>query len=248
MSLPWSILRQVASAQPYPLIFATISGAHLYGFESPDSDFDLRGAHIVPAREVVGLQAIRHTIETSTDSAGLELDLVTHDALKFIQLLLKRNGYVLEQLCSPLIVHTSEAHSELLELVPELVTKHHVHHYLGFATNEWNLAVKSGRIKPLLYTYRVLLTGIHLMRTGQIVAHLPTLAADRHASEVLDLVAMKREGCERQSVSLDWDHHGRQVAALRAELEEAGRSTTIPSNPSCQAELNDLLVRLRLPD
>ncbi len=26
---------------PYPLLFATVSGAHLYGFPSPDSDFDL---------------------------------------------------------------------------------------------------------------------------------------------------------------------------------------------------------------
>jgi hypothetical protein len=29
-------LQRVISHQPYPLIFATISGAHLYGFPSPD--------------------------------------------------------------------------------------------------------------------------------------------------------------------------------------------------------------------
>ena len=33
---------------PYPLLFATISGAHLYGFPSPDSDYDLRGVHLLP--------------------------------------------------------------------------------------------------------------------------------------------------------------------------------------------------------
>ena len=38
-------LHRIFAAQPYPLLFATISGAHLYGFPSPDSDFDLRGAH-----------------------------------------------------------------------------------------------------------------------------------------------------------------------------------------------------------
>jgi hypothetical protein len=31
------------------------------------------------------------------------------------------------------------------------------------------------RVKPLLYVYRVLLTGIHLMRTGKIEANLVTL-------------------------------------------------------------------------
>ena len=36
-------LHRIVAAQPYPLLFATISGAHLYGFPSPDSDFDLRG-------------------------------------------------------------------------------------------------------------------------------------------------------------------------------------------------------------
>ena len=39
-------LHRIVAAQPYPLLFATISGAHLYGFPSPDSDFDLRGADV----------------------------------------------------------------------------------------------------------------------------------------------------------------------------------------------------------
>ena len=41
-------LHRIVAAHPYPLLFATISGAHLYGFPSPDSDFDLRGAHVLP--------------------------------------------------------------------------------------------------------------------------------------------------------------------------------------------------------
>lgn len=36
--------QRIVAAQPCPLVFATISGAHLYGFPSPDSDFDSRGA------------------------------------------------------------------------------------------------------------------------------------------------------------------------------------------------------------
>ena len=50
-------LRVEVARHPYPLVFATVSGAHLYGFPSPDSDFDLRGCHVLPAREVVGLDA-----------------------------------------------------------------------------------------------------------------------------------------------------------------------------------------------
>ena len=35
---------QVVAGLPYPLIFATVSGAHLYGFASTASDLDLRAA------------------------------------------------------------------------------------------------------------------------------------------------------------------------------------------------------------
>ncbi len=41
-------LYRIVGAQPYPLLFATISGAHLYGFPSPDSDFGVRGRQVRP--------------------------------------------------------------------------------------------------------------------------------------------------------------------------------------------------------
>jgi predicted nucleotidyltransferase len=56
-------LRAIADAHPRPLLFATISGAHLYGFPSPDSDFDLRGVHVLPLEEVVGLRRGPETLE-----------------------------------------------------------------------------------------------------------------------------------------------------------------------------------------
>lgn len=65
-------LKEEAARHPYPLVFATISGAHLYGFPSPDSDYDLRGCHLLPLREVVGLDAGRETIETSVKEAGFD--------------------------------------------------------------------------------------------------------------------------------------------------------------------------------
>ena len=107
--------RQVAE-HPYPLLFATISGAHLYGFPSPDSDYDLRGMHLLPLEEVVGLNPGNETVEKSGIHDGLEIDLVTHDAQKFFGLMLKKNGYVLEQLLSPLVVHTTPEHDELKAL------------------------------------------------------------------------------------------------------------------------------------
>src|SRR5689334_11793117 len=165
-------LRATIAQQPYPLLFATISGAHLYGFPSPDSDYDLRGAHILPHQNVLGLDVHHETIERSSIVDGLEIDLVTHDVRKFFLLLLKKNGYVLEQLLSPLVLQTTAAHDELKSLAPACITRFHAYHYLGFAETQWRLFEKENprRAKPLLYVYRVLLTGIHLMRTGEVQA------------------------------------------------------------------------------
>ena len=189
-------ISRIVDAQPYPMVFVTISGAHLYGFPSPDSDYDLRGVHVLPVSEAVGLDAGRETIEVSGIRDGLEMDLVTHDARKFFLLLLKKNGYVLEQLYSPLVVRSTPEHGELKEIARGCITRHHVHHYIGFAETQWKLFEKESprRVKPLLYVYRVLLTGIHLMRTGEVEANLVKLNEQYPLPYVPDLISRKLAG------------------------------------------------------
>src|SRR5947199_4587525 len=186
-------LQRIIIVQPYPLLFATISGAHLNGFPSPDSDFDLRAAHVLPLEKVVGMEVRDETVEDSRVIEGLEMDIVSHDVRKFFGLLLKKNGYVLEQLYSPLIVHATPEHAELKAIARGCVTKHHSHHYFGFAETQWKLFLKESprRVKPLLYVYRVLLTGIHLMRTGAVEANLPRLNEAFQLPHVPDLIARK---------------------------------------------------------
>src|SRR5206468_4635423 len=111
---------------------------------------------------------------------GLEVDFVTHDVRKFFGLLLKKNGYVLEQVYSPLVVHTTPEYDELKAIAQGCITRHHSHHYLGFAETQWRLFDKERprRVKPVLYVYRGLLTGIPLMRTGDVQAHPVRLQDD----------------------------------------------------------------------
>ena len=245
-------LAAIAAGQPYPLLFLTISGAHLYGFPSADSDYDLRGVHILPAEELLALGQPRETIDVSRPPAGpddLELDLVTHDVRKFILLMLKRNGYVLEQLHSPLVVHTTSEHEELKALARGCVTRHHAHHYLGFARTQWELFRKEDppRVKPLLYVYRVLLTGIHLMRTGQVEANLVRLNREIKLSCLADLIARKTEGAEKEALTEgDLDVHQGEYERLTVELEQARDASRLPDRPSTRDALSDLLLRLRL--
>ncbi len=235
-------LHRIVAGQPYPLLFATISGAHLYGFPSPDSDFDLRGAHLLPLDRVVGLEAHEETLSDSRTIEGLEMDIVSHDVRKFFKLLLKKNGYVLEQLFSPLVVHTTPEHAELKTLAAHgpgggVITKHHSHHYFGFAETEWRLFLKDSprRVKPLLYVYRVLLTGIHLMRTGQVEANLLTLNEEARLSFISELVDRKAAGGERCRLEdADLAFHESQYQKLRAELQSAFEATAMPELPSEQ--------------
>src|SRR5437764_14947489 len=120
-------LRKQVELHPYPLLFVAISGAHLYGFPSLDSDYDLRGVHLLPLEEVIGLKMGRDTVEKSGIHDGIEIDLVTHDARKFFCLLLRKNGYVLEQVLSPLVIHTTPEHAELKEIAIQCITRHHAH-------------------------------------------------------------------------------------------------------------------------
>lgn len=242
-------LKQIVQSQPYPILFATVSGAHLYGFPSPDSDFDLRGVHVPPLDKVIGLDAQQDTIEVERKDGPFELDLVTHDALKFFQLLLRRNGYVLEQLLSPLVVHTTCEHEELKALSPGCITQHHAHHYLGFADTQWKLFEKEQprRVKPLLYVYRVLLTGIHLMRTGRVEASLVRLNDELRLPWISDLIARKTAGPEHGALSdVDAAFHAAQYERLTCELKVARDASALPEAPTARASLNDLLLRIRL--
>lgn len=199
---------------------------------------------------------------------------------KFFGLLLKKNGYVLEQLFSPFIVHTTPEHEELKEIcrarihsrssrgdeahsfsgkaqslltsvATGVITKHHAHHYFGFAETQWKLFLKESprRVKPLLYVYRVLLTGIHLMRTGEVQANLVTLNEEFRLPYIADLVARKLAGPEQSTLDdADIAFHEKEYQRLRGELQAAHEASQLPELPSDETRkaLNDLLVRVRL--
>lgn len=248
-------LKAKVQQHPFPLLFTTISGAHLYGFPSSDSDFDLRGTHVLPLNQVIGLNLGKQTIDRTSIEDGMELDLVTHDIAKFFQMMLKKNGYVIEQVMSPLVVHSCDYHQELISLVPNCLTKHHAHHYLGFARTQWDLFLKTladpntagPRIKPLLYVYRILFTGIHLMQTETVQCNLQTLNEIHQCSQITDLLDQKRQGVEKQIVNqCDISFHEAEVNRLMEQLKTEADRSALPEVPSATNAMNDLLIRIRL--
>ncbi|RLS53215.1 MAG: nucleotidyltransferase [Planctomycetota bacterium] len=253
------------------VIFRCIIGSRAYGLDDDQSDTDYRGIFLPTAEQHWSLNGVpehiecyetqehywelqrfgEETVEKSGMHDGLEIDLVTHDAKKFFGLMLKKNGYVLEQLLSPLIVQTSPEHEELKAIAPMCITRHHAHHYLGFAETQWNLFLKTDppHVKPLLYVYRVLLTGIHLMRTGQIEANLVRLNEDAQLPYIPDLIARKTGGPEKGRLeAADLIAHAANFICLKTELKSAFEQSRLPDGPAptAAAALNDLLCRVRL--
>jgi predicted nucleotidyltransferase len=228
-------------------LFGTVSGAHLYGFESPDSDVDLRGAFVWPLRAKLGLRAPRETHDRMLRDGGLELDFVAHDVQKCVRLAAAGSGEVLEQIVSPLVVMTSSWHAELRALAQGCVTKQLYRHYAGFFASRRALLAREGAtVKHLLYAYRAALTGIVALRTGRVDAHLPSLLAARPAAGVVELIDRKRAGAEKGAlVPGEAEAHAAPLHALACELEEAHTASTLDEVPSHHDALDDFLIRVR---
>jgi predicted nucleotidyltransferase len=102
-------------------------------------------------------------------------------------------------------------------------------------------------VKPLLYVFRVLLTGIHLMRTGNVEANLRLLNEEFKLEYLPELIARKLEGPEKSALGEeDISFYQDEYERLRTMLEQASQGSTLPEAPDCRASLNDLLIRLRL--
>ncbi|HEX3463520.1 MAG TPA: nucleotidyltransferase domain-containing protein [Candidatus Elarobacter sp.] len=239
----------ILDRQPYRLSFVTVSGAHLYGFPSEDSDFDLRGVHVTPPAELLSLESPRETLEDASTEDGPLDEMVTHDARKYALLLLRNNGYVLEQIFSPLVVVEGEL-PRWRELARLCIARKHVKHYLGFADSEWAQFHRRPEktVKRLLYVFRVLLTGIHLLRTGEVEANILTLNEEHRLPYIDGLVAEKRANGEAAQLpaGTTLQFYEREYIRVRAQLVETHANSALPEEtPDARPALDAFLRELR---
>jgi predicted nucleotidyltransferase len=163
--------------------------------------------------------------------------------------MLRPDGTVLEQLYSPIVVCTSPEHEELKAMAVGCITRRHGHHYLGFSKGQWDLFRKDEprRVKPLLYVFRVLLTGIHLMRTGCVEANLAKLNEEAGLVYLDDLIAVKTGNAERCELPPGREpFYEQEYQRLTGVLEDAVARTHLPARTTAEPALNDLLLRVRL--
>jgi predicted nucleotidyltransferase len=227
-------------------LFWTVSGSHLYGFPSADSDIDLRGCFLATPRELLGLRAPADTVEPKGELAGREVEAVSHEVGKYLRLLCKHNGYVLEQIFSPLVAHGADVLARLRPVAAKCVTRWCYNHYRGFLHTQRKLFEKEEvkRAKTLLYAYRVALTGVHLLETGEVLTHLPALNDRFRLPFVPELIARKA-GAEFGALPpVDVSFHLQQLDAWEKRLEAACAASPLPTEPPAD-ELNRFLIEVR---
>jgi len=228
-------------------LFWTISGSHLYGFSSVDSDIDLRGCFLAPVRDLIGLKSPNETVEPKGDFAGREVEGVSHEVGKYLRLLGTNNGYVLEQIFSPLILSGSDFLKQLRPLAARCVTRRCYHHYRGFLQTQRKLMDKQPelRAKTLLYAYRVVMSGIHLLQSGEVEAHLPTLNEKFQATFIPELIERKAMAETGTLNGVDCEFHRAELDRWEYRLGEAFAASPLPDDAP-RDEMHEFLVALRL--
>ena len=131
-------------------------------------------------------------------------------------------------------------------LARRCITRHHYHHYRGFYATQRKLIEKEEpkRVKPILYAYRVLMTGIHLLRTGEVEANLPRLN-EHFGFSFLDELIARKTAEQVPAEDLDWPFHEARLGELEAQLDRAFVESNLPEERDRRA-IHEFLVGLRL--
>ncbi len=243
------LLKKYISTINKDFLFITLSGAHIYGFPSPDSDFDLRGVHIWTPRDVFSLKKSNETYEVSTVYENREIDFVSHEVEKYFSLLLRgNNGYVMEQIYSPLVIQESNYFPLLKDIASGFICKLLYHHYRGFAGNQLKLIAKqeAPSAKSFLYLYRVLMTGIEVLKTGRIETDIVKLNRTFDFDFIPKLIEIKKK--EKSKISPgDVDFYMKREEFLEKELDRVFENSPLPERPGEIAfkKLNDFFYDIR---
>ncbi len=226
-------------------VVVALSGAHAYGFPSPDSDLDLKGVHIAPTRDLLGLHPATPPVEQIEVVEGVELDYSSHELGMVCDGVLKGNGNFIERILGDLLLVRTPLLIELQPLVRASLSKRCHHHYRGFALNQRLEAARTHRAKKVLYVLRTTLTGTHLLRTGELVTDVTRLAP-ACGFDLEDLLEAKSKA-EKQPLS-DRVYTAAEATMDRAflMLDAALAASTLPAVAPNAANVDAWLIETRL--
>lgn len=227
-------------------LVVSISGAHAYGFPSPDSDVDIKSIHIMPTRGLLGFTPPRDHAERLEVIQGVEVDYSSNELQQALQGILAGNGNFVERVLGSLRMMASPELVELRPLVQRSLSTRLHRHYRGFATSQLKQFEESSTAKKVLYVLRTALTGTHVLLTGELIPDLTAVMDEHGFPGARELVARKLAGEKVLLPALEAAHW--KAEALRALdlLDNAMERSVLPSEPPNALELEEWLIQVRL--
>jgi predicted nucleotidyltransferase len=222
-----------------------LSGAHAYGFPSPDSDLDLKAVHVAKTADLLGFEVPPPTFDRADVIDGVEIDYTSNELGHALAGILMGNGNFLERVLGRLTARSSPLLTELRPLTLRSLSRRVHKHYRGFALNQLRFLEKEPTAKKLLYVLRTTITGIHVLATGELEPDLTRLMGRYDAEDAAALIERKRAG---ERVALDpglLDAWRPRVESLFARLDEARETSVLPEEPSNEREIRDWLLGVR---
>jgi hypothetical protein len=210
-------------------IYKCVIGSRAYGLADSESDEDVRGVYLPPASWHWSIFGVPEQIECNVP------DLVYWELGKFVKLALKANPNILECLFSPIVMHKIPPFTGILFNKKCFLSKIAYRTYSGYASSQFkklerDLKVKGKiRWKHAMHLIRLLISGIHLFRTHEIMVDV-----GEHREKLL--------GIRNEEVS--FDDVSRWNLELQSEFEQAMLETSLPEYPDYE-KANELLVGAR---
>ncbi len=222
-----------------------LSGAHAYGFPSPDSDLDLKAIHVEPASRLLSLSPPALAADRLQVVDRIELDYTSNELGEVLKGILAGNGNYLERVLGETALASSPTHAELRPLVSRSLSRRVHRHYAGFARNQLEHSRTTPAAKKFLYVLRTALTGTHLLRTGELVADLTRLF-DRYGFEsARGLIEAKTRGENVELGAKERDRWLSEAERALALLEPAHAESVLPEEPPNRDEIEAWLLGKR---
>jgi uncharacterized protein len=237
------VIREESERRRHLVVY--LSGAHAYGFPSPDSDLDLKAIHFAPVRELLGLSTPNPTFDRTGTLDGVEIDYTSNEIGHALAGMLRGNGNFLERVLCPAVLASSRWLDSLRPLIQRSLSRRIHAHYSGFARNQRRELDQRPTAKCLLYVLRTALTGVHALRSGRLVVDVNELFDYYALTDARLLVEAKRAGersvldprvLERWVVRAD---------VLLEQLDAEVHDSPLPAEPANIAEIESWLVETR---
>lgn len=209
--------------------YRCVVGSRAFGLDTAESDTDRRGFYLPPADRHWSLWGVPEQLENhETQETYWELQ-------KFLTLALKANPNVLECLYTPRVETASPLALELLALRDAFLSTLVYQTYNGYVLSQFKKldADRRGRgeirWKPAMHLIRLLLSGIAVLESGEVMVHV---GEHRDA-----LLAIKRG-------EVEWNEINAWRLDLHARFDAALPQSRLPERPDYE-RVNAFLLRAR---